>query len=332
MALDDAARGIYATMRAAAAKSGTPGLLRASECPTRYADEDPRNVWAMQGRFAAPSRTVTLPLAGVHATLQQRWEEQGAGGRASADERATDIEGHSTAAVCWDGSVVLADLMCLPPAVLLAHSPALARSPASYAGWRWADKTVVELGCGISALPSLAAAWAGARRVVCTDGNEEVLRLTRVNAERWAREQPGVVAPVALGLRWGECGEARDSLRALGVGVPVDVLLAADCIYVLDNPGAWGKLLRTIVALAGPRTLIFVTYADRGHDKLWQRFVAQRVEGLFHVVRVGAHLLHPCAQPGAPGRLEQLLPSLEVYCWTLRTGSRSCGRGGRERD
>ena len=244
-------------------------------------------------------------------------------GSARLDQKRTDIEGHSTAAVCWDGAVVLADMLCLPPAVLLAQSVTFARSPATYAGWRWAEKTVVELGCGIAALPSLAAARNGARCVVCTDGNAEVLQLTRANAAQWAREQPGdrVTTPVTtMELGWGDGDDARQRLCAVGVEAPVDVLCVADCIYVLDNPGAWGKLLQTIEALSAPHTLIFVTYADRGHNRLWGRFLAQCVEPLFHVARVGSHLLHLCAQPGAKGRLEQRLPPVELYCWAKKGG------------
>ena len=138
-----------------------------------------------------------------------------------------------------DPCAQLADFLSLPPAVLLSHSAALARSPSTYTNWRWADKAVVELGCGIAALPSLSAARNGARRVVCTDGNPDVLPLTRANVARWAGEQPGVegekvVAPLAMALEWGgSCDDTRGRLRALGVETPVDVVLAADCIYDL---------------------------------------------------------------------------------------------------
>ena len=30
--------------------------------------------------------------------------------------------------------------------------------------------------------------------------------------------------------------------------------------YALDNPGAWGALLRTMLALSEPHTLIFIAY------------------------------------------------------------------------
>ena len=51
---------------------------------------------------------------------------------------------------------------------------------------------------------------------------------------------------------------------------------------------------------------------------MWERFVAQRVSKLFHVVPVAPHLLHPVAQPGAPGRLEQQNPACQIFCWTLK--------------
>ena len=88
-------------MKAAAARSPS-GMLPAADCPLLYADEDPRNVWALEGRFAAPTRTVSLPLLGLTATMQQSWSDPSAGGRAGGGraERRTAIEGHSTAAVC----------------------------------------------------------------------------------------------------------------------------------------------------------------------------------------------------------------------------------------
>ena len=63
-----------------------------------------------------------------------------------------------------------------------------------------------------------------------------------------------------------------------------------------------------VVALAGTRTLIYITYTDRGHDALWKRFLARRVETHFHVVELPPHLLHPVSQPGAVDRLEQGTP------------------------
>ncbi|KAL1527605.1 hypothetical protein AB1Y20_008991 [Prymnesium parvum] len=311
-ALDDAALGLCLMMKAAAARSPT-GALPADDCPLLYAPTDPRNVWALEGRLHADARIVELPFAAVKVKVQQRWTQSK---DAAAPPKPERIEGHSTAAVCWDGSVVLADLLCLPPAVLLSHSPVLARRPSAYAEWRWAQKTVVELGCGISALPSLVAARNGAKCVVSTDGNAEVLRMTRANAAQWRLEHPAATQPLIHPLLWGDRADVVRQLGGVGVEAPVDVILAADCLYVLENPGAWGKLLSTIVALSTPDTLTFVTYTDRGHDKMWRRFLEQRVQKLFHVVLVADHLLHPNARPGSHGRLEQSKP-VQVYCLSL---------------
>ena len=88
--------------------------------------------------------------------------------------------------------------------MVLSHQATLARSPAAYDGWRWDGKTVVELGCGIAAMPALAAALNGARHVVATDGNADVLLTTRANATRWAAEHPGVAVPLTAPIAWGD--------------------------------------------------------------------------------------------------------------------------------
>ena len=49
-----------------------------------------------------------------------------------------------------------------------------------------------------------------------------------------------------------------------------------------------------------------LAYTDRGHDKLFRKFVERRVEKFFRTARVAAFLLHPVAHPGTPGRLEQV--------------------------
>ena len=240
----------------------------------------------------------------------------------------SELEGHSTTGVCWDGAVVLADLLCHAPAVLISLSANLARSPAAYKEWKWAGKVVVELGCGTSALPSCAAALHSPRAVVCTDGNSNALTIAAANIARWGQEHGhagdgtrATTLPVVAQLKWGASAE-EGVMASMGLSAPADVILAADCVYVLDNPGGWGKLLATITALSAPHTLAFITYTERGHDKMWKRFVAQRVEQLFQVVEVPAHLLHPYAHAGAVGRLEQLTPRVQVYCWSRRPPSK----------
>jgi len=311
--------GIFAMMKAAEKPAG---MVPADACPVHWAAEAPQNTWALEGRFRASTRKVELPLVPCTVSVLQRWREQHGGRVAQQETDARKVEGHSTAAVCWDGSAVLADFLCHHPAILLSHSPRLARMPSIHAEWRWAVKSVLELGCGIAALPALVTSLQGARSVVCTDANESVLRLTRVNAIQFAQAHPRATTAIMAPLVWSnDQHNLRDQLRAAGVpDATFDVILAADCFYVLDNPGAWGKLLATVAALCTPYTLTFVTYTDRGHNKLWLRFVEQRVSKLFHVVPVQAHLLHPLAQPGARDRLEQHTPECQVFCWTLKEG------------
>ena len=255
--LDDITTGLATAMTAAARRSPA-GQLPASDCPLLYSDEDPRNVWALDGRQRAAARTVELPFVGVRAIVEQRWrsEPQLADASIAGDD---DLEGHSTTGVCWDGAVVLADLLCHPPAVLAAwlgvglvanpdpnpnpnqvlaaQSPNLARryraaghTPVPWS-WAWADKVVVELGCGTSALPSCAAALHRPHAVVCTDGNSRALPIAGANTARWAEEHPKSTPVRAAQLRWGEGGEAA-MLRS-------------------DNPGGWGTLSKSKLARTG---------------------------------------------------------------------------------
>ena len=217
-------------------------------------------------------------------------------------------------------------LLVVPLPALLSFSANLGRSTDAHRDWDWAQKVVVELGCGTAALPSCAAALHAPRAVLCTDGNARALGLAAENVRRWTEAHPRAAVPTLAQLRWGDCAEA-EVLQSVGLTPPVDVILAADCIYVLENPGGWGKLLATITALSAEHTLAFVTYVDRGHDKLWRRFLTQRVHPLFRVTEVPPHLLHPVAHPGAKGRLEQLTPRQTVYSWARRPAA---GAGSRE--
>ena len=138
--------------------------------------------------------------------------------------------------------------------MLAAQSPNLARryraaghTPVPWS-WAWADKVVVELGCGTSALPSCAAALHRPRAVVYTDGNSRALPIAGANTARWAEEHPKSTPVRAAQLRWGEGGEAA-MLRSVGLkAAPVDVIIAADVFYVLDNPGGWGTLSKSKLA------------------------------------------------------------------------------------
>jgi predicted nicotinamide N-methyase len=107
-------------------------------------------------------------------------------------------------------------------------------------------RRVLELGCGGLALPSIAAALAGAR-VLATDWATEALALARDNAGR-----NGAAIEVER-VAWDDAGGLVD--RA-----PWDLVLAADVLYERRNVGALLELL--------PRLGREVWLADPGRPPL----------------------------------------------------------------
>jgi predicted nicotinamide N-methyase len=120
-------------------------------------------------------------------------------------------------------------------------------------------RRVLELGCGGLALPSIAAALAGAR-VLATDWAEDALDLARANAERNGAEIAVERAAWADG----------DALAERG---PFDVVLAADVLYERRN-------LDLIEALL-PRLGRSVWLADPGRPLL-EEFL-ERIAGAWEV-------------------------------------------------
>ena len=107
-------------------------------------------------------------------------------------------------------------------------------------------RRVLELGCGGLALPSIAAALAGAR-VLATDWADDALGLARENAER---NGASIVVERAA---WGD----GDDLAERG---PFDLVLAADVLYERRNVGLLAPLL--------PRLGREVWLADPGRPPL----------------------------------------------------------------
>ncbi|HEX2085788.1 MAG TPA: 50S ribosomal protein L11 methyltransferase [Solirubrobacteraceae bacterium] len=98
-------------------------------------------------------------------------------------------------------------------------------------------RRVVELGCGGLALPSIAAALAGAR-VLATDWEEEALALARRNAERNGAE-----------IETATCAwERPEGLVDRG---PWDLVLAADVLYERRHVAPLAALLPRLVAERG---------------------------------------------------------------------------------
>jgi hypothetical protein len=111
------------------------------------------------------------------------------------------------------------------------------------------EKTVLELGAGGTALPSLTAHYCGARTVIATDGNEGVvLDLLRTNIQRHQRADDSSSAAAASlkcrQLQWGRRKHLFDPFQDTAV-ITIDVVLAAD---VVQWPAVVEPLLHTVKA------------------------------------------------------------------------------------
>lgn len=115
------------------------------------------------------------------------------------------------------------------------------------------DKTVMELGCG-AGLSSIAASRLGARRVVATDANAEVLELARRNVERNIDRGGGGGGDVGSGepavttasLQWG----IMDAAEYEGVA---EVVIGSDLTY---NSGSWLALSETMATILKPGGIV----------------------------------------------------------------------------
>ena len=281
------------------------GRMLIADDPSSLSDEDPRNTWAYEGRINAPVRPVLLRRLDLTLEMQQFW------GRENNYDEGGLVDHHTTGSAVWDSAVVLADFLTLPPTQLLAHHANYTAEEA--AEWAWSGKSCVELGAGLG-LPSCTAAILGAQAVV-TDGDGATLSMARENAAAIMQAHPGC-SPIAVHrLRWGE-----DDVHSLGVDVPCDLVCASDVCYVLDNPGAWGKLVQTIDALSGPKTVILFGLAERGNKPELYVELLRRIEIRFVITEADSALLHPSAPQGAPGRIDYNpdVGSSRIFCLAKR--------------
>eukprot|EP00873_Tetraselmis_striata_P004723 jgi/Tetstr1/424987/TSEL_015457.t1 len=294
---------------AAAVALASAGRFTALTDPTRLSLDDPANTWAYSGRLHRPEVQVLLPLLDKTITLKQFWmtpPDFSEGGL---------VDGHTTGSVLWDGAVVLADFLTHCVEIMLSCHHHYARFPQRTAEWRWEDKTVVELGAGLGLL-SCTAALLGAKEVFCTDGDGATLRMAQVNADLLQLSHPGARNTIRVRrLKWGEGQEG-----SLGAALPVDVVVASDVLYVLDNPGAWGAFLRTLLALCSPATVVLLQYTDRGHPRAFVKFMALATRA-FHIVEVPGHLLHPTRDPLHKQRIEKTTGTVQLFCLSRRAGA-----------
>ena len=179
----------------------------------------------------------------------------------SDDPRA---RGSGTGATLWEGSVLLA-----------RH---LVRMHGGHGGGGTLRGRALELGCGCSAVPSLAAARLGCfSEVIATDGGDEAVEDNLVDLQRniEANARPTDCCPIRVQrLEWG-------AAAAAGLSPPLDCLLASEVVYEAQ---CVPLLLDTLHALSSPSTLILLFVSERNQAAsaaFWaaapERFAVERV-------------------------------------------------------
>mmetsp|Transcript_22041 Transcript_22041/g.32564 ORF Transcript_22041/g.32564 Transcript_22041/m.32564 type:complete len:271 (+) Transcript_22041:364-1176(+) len=149
-----------------------------------------------------------------------------------------EIEGtYGTGATVWPASIVLVKYLELHPEKLQ-------------------DRTVIDLGAG-TGVTSLAAAILGAKRVVCTDGVDTVVKLARSN-----------VSKACIQLEENDCKGKFDSIEVQeyfwGSGcIPdkFDTILVADCVLPKLYPIA--PLVDALDELMKPDAIAILSYEHR---------------------------------------------------------------------
>jgi predicted nicotinamide N-methyase len=121
----------------------------------------------------------------------------------------------------------------------------------------WSKQRVLELGAG-SGLSCIAAYKLGAEKVVCTDGNQDVLQLAERNIERNCDDSdsdrcPGIESKP---LQWG-------LLNAIDFSEESTFVLGADLTY---NPGSWRVLAETMATVLTTKDDGYVLYLSLGHE------------------------------------------------------------------
>jgi predicted nicotinamide N-methyase len=119
------------------------------------------------------------------------------------------------------------------------------------------DKSVLELGAGVG-FTSLVANAMGARDVVITDGNEDVLKLANANIDLNCDDNSKNRIRTAR-LQWNTDDEQQLLTSAL-TGRPWDYIFASDVTY---KRAAWGDLMACISHLSGPNTKTVLSMEPR---------------------------------------------------------------------
>ena len=154
-----------------------------------------------------------------------------------------ELEGtYGTGATVWPASMVLLKYMQRHAMTLLQ------------------DKMVVDLGSG-TAVTSIAAALLGANRVICTDGEDSVVRLAQDNVTRAKGQCGDILDRILVEKYWWASGPPPG-----GNDCVVDVVLVSDCVLPKLYPIA--PLVDALdQLLTKPHALAILSYEHRHYPE-----------------------------------------------------------------
>ena len=188
-------------------------------------------------KMSLPKRSMRLKKTGEIVTVMQGAIEDGPSGGNSTGS----VSGRTGVAL-WNSGILLTRLL----------DELSCKDRDIFRG-----KTVLELGCG-TAMASIAASKLGAKDIIATDGNEEVVSLARTNLEQNSITNKASELNTGSGqaayLKWG-------TLNAVDFYDTADLIIGSDLTY---NSGSWGLLAETLESVLKPNGIII--YLTLGHS------------------------------------------------------------------
>lgn len=150
------------------------------------------------------------------------------------------------------------------------------------------NKSVIEIGCG-PGLTSIVTALAGARIVVCTDGDDQSIRLAKENVllsgvNNNNNQQYSTMVQLLL---WGNENHLTEAINN-NSNKQFDVIIASD-VAALPYAEHFDLLLETFIKLLSPSGFVYLSY-QRRHSE--EDLFFQKVNKYFNVIQCSKDNIH----------------------------------------
>jgi SAM-dependent methyltransferase len=172
----------------------------------------------------------------------------------------------------------------------------------------WSNQNILDLGCG-TGLCSIAAYKLGAKSVIATDGNPQVLQLAEANIQRNYIPNHNDLGIIRTSLlQWG-------LLNAMDFSESATLILGADLTY---NAGSWRVLAETMATVLSSNG--YIIYLSLGHEGL---NVNPEVDGFLSVAKeIGLVIVSEIEGINLSNLLQSLLVSSEKIILEQGGGAR----------